>query len=92
MDRGFTARQFVGQLEGAASEDRQIVRTFASEFGGGGRRRHRRGEVTTAAAYSAAPVFCIKGGYLIVVFVILSYVDRRYGGRNRFLIFERAPG
>ena len=33
MDRGFTARQFVGQLEGAASADKRIVRTFASEFG-----------------------------------------------------------
>jgi len=33
MDRGFTARQFVGQHEGAASADRHIVRKFASEFG-----------------------------------------------------------
>jgi len=33
MDQGFTARQFVGQIEGAASADRQIVRAFASEFG-----------------------------------------------------------
>jgi len=33
MDRGFTARQFVGQLESAASADRQIVRAFASDFG-----------------------------------------------------------
>jgi len=70
MDRGFTAIQFVGQLEGAASADRQILRAFASEFGERGRRLCGA-EVTTAAArvvaYSAAPVFCIKGGYLIVV-------------------------
>jgi len=33
MDRGFTAKQFVGQFEGASLADRQIVRTFASEFG-----------------------------------------------------------
>ena len=33
MDRGFTARQFVGQLEGAASADRKFVRAFAFEFG-----------------------------------------------------------
>ena len=33
MDRGFSARQFVGQLEGVASPNRQIVRAFAYEFG-----------------------------------------------------------
>ena len=36
MDRGFTARQFVGQLEGAASADTQIIQAFASEFGESG--------------------------------------------------------
>ena len=45
MDRGFTARQFVGQLESVASADRQIVRAFASEFGerGGSSRRGNAG-------------------------------------------------
>ena len=33
MDRGFTAKQFVGQFDGASPADRQIVRAFASEFG-----------------------------------------------------------
>jgi len=35
MDRGFTAKQFVGQFDGAPSPvlNRQIVRSFASEFG-----------------------------------------------------------
>ena len=33
MDRWFTAKQFVGQFDGATSADREIVRAFASEFG-----------------------------------------------------------
>ena len=32
MDRGFTAKQFVGEFDGASSADRQIFRAFASEF------------------------------------------------------------
>jgi len=55
-----------------------MVCGFASEFGRKGR---RRGEVTTTTAakvaYSAAPVFYIKGGYLIVVssFSVMSTAD-----------------
>jgi len=49
MDRGFTAKQFVGQFDGASSADRQISDPLFQNSG-------RGGEVT-AAADITAPAF-----------------------------------
>ena len=96
MDRGFTARQFVGQLEDASSADRQIVRAFAFEFGErGSSPSPQRGNCDDGCGeggVQCSSSFLYKRWVLNRSFVILSYVDRRYGGCNRFRIFERAPG
>ena len=93
MDRGITAKQFVWQFDGASSSavaDRQIFRTFASEFVGSSRGGNGGGGGEGGGQCSSG--FLYKRWVLSRSFVILSYVDRRYGGSNRFRIFERAPG